>query len=237
MERHSNVDKYGNKLKINESRRRLVEEPLVFSLFNAAACDAVEKSSADLNETFLYSEKLVKTLLHMSLLYLSNENDFIELCKNECELAVVKEFEQTYSTDRAIWCFSKETFLDSLLNTAYRVYDIYLLYVLRFFICNLYQHLEKLYVEQQEQFRSSSIRLYRAQVISTDELLSIENRTGQYITMNSFLSTSFDYEYAMFLLESLTMNTVNKALTRVLFEIKMDCDDVNVERIEVSVSL
>ena len=70
------------------------------------------------------------------------------------------------------------------------------------------------------QYQSSSpVRVYRGQLISNEELQALKTSTGQFITMNSFLSTSFDRRLA---LSFLTSSTASDDLQRVLFEIDID---------------
>jgi tetratricopeptide (TPR) repeat protein len=227
MERHTNLDGHLTNYKTDQGKRVRIEEPLNFSLFDVVTSEELGKSSTDLNGRFLYSQLFIETLLYMSPLDPFDQNQLNQLCKNECELAVINEFRKTYSSDRAIWWYSKETFLYRLLNQAFRVHDIHLLYTLRFFICDLYQELEKLHAEQQQ---LSAMRVYRVQLLAISELVSIENRLGRYMSMNSFLSTTLDYEYAVFLLESSRIHALNTELTSVLFEIEVECVDINIKR-------
>ena len=227
MERYTHSYKYKNHLKNGQGRRMKIGEPLRFALFNVPTSKDLGKSSTDLDGSFLWSQLLIDTLLHMSPSDRSDRNALAQLCRNEAELVVMNELQQTYSSDRAIWWYSRETFLYRLLNQAFREHVIYLLYLFRFFICDLYQELEKLHSTQNKLF---AMRVYRAQLITIDELESIESRIGQYLAMNSFLSTTLDYEYAMFLLESLTFSNPNKTLTTVLFEI--DVEGIHTEKEE-----
>jgi tetratricopeptide (TPR) repeat protein len=62
------------------------------------------------------------------------------------------------------------------------------LYTLRFFIRDLYRELnENKYIPTEQ---STVLELYRGQVLSCEELENIQSSIGQYISMNSFFSTT-----------------------------------------------
>ncbi|CAF2387908.1 unnamed protein product [Rotaria sp. Silwood2] len=66
---------------------------------------------------------------------------------------------------------------------------------------------------------SSSIHLYRGQLMSNEELQTLKDSIGQLISMNSFLSTSTNRQLAISFLQS---STASDGLQQVLFEIKAD---------------
>ena len=101
----------------------------------------------------------------------SIENDkqqLIQLCEKEYqtnnkELIFVREFEKDYRADKALWWYTRNSFLHRMLNKALRVQNIDLLFLFRFVIGDIYQQLKQ-YQQQ------SPICIYRGQVISIDEL-------------------------------------------------------------------
>ena len=191
-----------------------VDEPLSINIFNTTG--QKEQSTNEINGQFVYSQLLIDCLLRMTSSP-TDKDELIDLCKkqykdNATELAIIQEFERDYSPDRALWWYTRESFLYRLLNKALRVQNIDLLFLYRFFIRDIRQQLEQLQ-------HSSPFRVYRGQVMSNDELKSLKNSIGQFITMNSFLSTSFDRRLALSFLMS---STVSDDLQRVLFEMEID---------------
>ncbi len=68
------------------------------------------------------------------------------------------EFENQYSANKALWWYTRESFLYKMLNKALRVQNIEVLFLFRFVIVDIYQQLK----ENQCQ---SSVRVYRGQVL------------------------------------------------------------------------
>lgn len=198
---------------INRSKNK-VDEVFSVNIFNPKS--EREQSTTGLNGQFVHSQLLIDCLITMEQKE-SDKNDFIGLAKkfyqdNRSELQVIEEFERDYVSDRAVWWYTRESFLYRLLNKALRVQDMDLLFLFRFFIRDLHQQLERLQ-------NSTSIRVYRGQLIALKELEGLKRSVGQLISMNSFLSTSIDRRAALsFLLSS----SVSGDLQRILFEIDLD---------------
>ncbi|CAF3594693.1 unnamed protein product [Rotaria sp. Silwood1] len=145
------------------------------------------------------------------------KNELIAVCKQEykgntAQLTILREFEQDYSPDRALWWYTRDSFVYRLMNKALRMQNIDLLFLFRFFIRDLEQQLE--------QYRCTSrIRLYRGQLMSNDELQVLKDSIGQLISVNSFLSTSLDQQQA---LQFLGGSSTSDGVERVLFKIVAD---------------
>jgi tetratricopeptide (TPR) repeat protein len=84
-----------------------------------------------------------------------------------------------------------------------------MIFLFRSFIFDIYHQLE-LYQSKH------SLKVYRSQLMSTDELKSLKERIGQFISINSFFSTSTDYDQALLFLRG------SDDLERILFEIHAD---------------
>ncbi len=145
----------------------------------------------------------------------SNEKkEFITLCKQQYrnnlnELNIIEEFERDYSSERSLWWLTRHSFLSRLLTKALRIQNIHLLVLFRFFIHDLKRQLEKT--------RSlSTIRVYRAQLMSKEELDILTKCIGDFISMNSFLSTSPNRELTR---SSLSSSILTDEMEKVFFEI------------------
>jgi tetratricopeptide (TPR) repeat protein len=141
-------------------------------------------------------------------------NDLVSVCKKEYEgnpheLSIINDFERNYSPDRAIWWYTRQSFLYRLLNKALRVQNIDLIYLFRFYIRDLYNQLSTCKCP-------STIRVYRGQLMVNDELEILRNSIGKYISINSFFSTSFSRDLA------LVFSHDTDHYERVLFEIDAD---------------
>ena len=125
---------------------------------------------------------------------------------------IIYEFENNYSTNQAIWWYTRESFLYRLLNKAFRTDNIDLLFHFRFFICDIEKQLK-------EHQCTSSIRVYRGQLMSNDELKQLQSSLGEYISVNSFFSTSLNRKKALKFLKDYSFS---HQLENVLFEIDTD---------------
>jgi tetratricopeptide (TPR) repeat protein len=99
-----------------------------------------------------------------------------------------------------------------MLNKALRTQDIELLFRFRFLINDIYEQLK------QYQCRSS-MRVYRGQAISRDELKILQKSIKKLISINSFFSTSIDFDRAMSFLNN---PKISNELVRILFIIDAD---------------
>jgi hypothetical protein len=205
-----------NQIQSDQTTRARIKVDEVLSINIFTATDKPEKSTTGLNGQFVHSQLLIDRLLCMTPKAI-DKSDFIKLCKNyykdnRTELTIIEEFEKGYLPNRSLWWYTRESFLYRLLNKALRTQDIDILFLFRFFIHDIYKQLQEL---QSSEF----IRVYRGQLISNDELQTLKDSVGQFISMNSFLSTSIDRRSAI---SFLTSSTASGDLQRILFEIDLD---------------
>jgi tetratricopeptide (TPR) repeat protein len=96
---------------------------------------------------------------------------------------MIEEFEENYFPSRALWWYTRQSFVYRLLKKALQIQNIELLLLFRFFIRDIERQLEKTKC-------TSPIRVYYGQIMSNDELQILRNNIGSLILINSFLSTS-----------------------------------------------
>lgn len=153
------------------------------------------------------------------------KQELVEMCRNiyadnPHELANITLFEREYTSDKAIWWYTLDSFLYRIVNKALRSRDFDLLFALRFFMTDLAHALESQY----EQFLRVSterdlIKVFRGQYISNSELELMLDNVHEFISMNSFLSTSSCREKAVEFLQS---GETSDGYRHVLFEITID---------------
>ncbi|CAF3352443.1 unnamed protein product [Rotaria sp. Silwood2] len=136
------------------------------------------------------------------------------------QLRIIDEFDHKYSMDRAVWWYTKYTLFYNFLNQALRNHDFDVLTAFRFFIIDLYKQLSREHQKYLAALNKSNIQVYRGQAINENELKLINDSIGEYISMNSFLSTTTARETAVFFAESST--TGSGSLKRILFEFDID---------------
>jgi len=202
-------------IKQDQKGRVKIEEPLSINIFKTGTNKA-DQSTTGLNGNFIHSLLLIDVLIRMKSIE-SDKQQLIQLCKkeyqnNQKELVFVGEFEKDYRSDKALWWYTRDTFLYKMLNKALRVQNIDLLFLLRFVIGDIYQQLKQ-YQHQ------SSIRVYRGQVMSIDELNTLQQSIDNLISINSFFSTSTNHQKAVGFLNS---SEITSDLCRILFVIDAD---------------
>ncbi|CAF1113659.1 unnamed protein product [Adineta steineri] len=199
--------------------QKKVEEPLSINIFTTNV-DA-GKSTTGVNGQFVFSQILVDCLLRLKSTEI-DKNELINLCQSEyegnyTELSNLREFQQDYSPNKVLLWYTKETFFYKTLNAALRTQNIHMIFLFRSLICDLYHQLQEY---QSKEF----VRVYRCQLMSNDELHSLQQNIGQFISVNSFFSTSDERRTALFLLGDMSTQI---DLKRVLFEIDADPNIVN----------
>ena len=188
-------------IKQDQQSRIKIDEPLSINL---------------LNGNFIHSLLLIDVLIRMKSIE-SDKQQLIQLCKkeyenNQKELVFVGEFEKDYRSDKALWWYTRDSFLYRMLNKALRVQNIDLLFLLRFVIRDIYQQLKQ-YQQQ------SPIRVFRGQVMPIDELNTLRQSINNFISINSFFSTSTNRHKALHFLNS---SEITSDLCRILFIIDAD---------------
>ncbi|CAF1319918.1 unnamed protein product [Adineta ricciae] len=213
----AHVDELIEQIQLDQIKRvhNRLNETLSIDFFHAN--ESSEQSSTTLNGQFIHSQLLINCLLRMKLT-INDKNELISLCKEEYngnprQLSIVGEFETNYSPDRAVWWYTRDSFLYKVFNKALRTQNIDVLFLFRFFLRDLELQLK--------QYKcSSTIRVYRGQLISKNELNKLKASIGQFISMNSFLSTTIDRDVALFFIGD--THSLDDELEPILFEIDVD---------------
>ena len=165
-----------------------------------------------LEPLFMYTQ-LIKEIILSIKFEQKHLDQYLEHCRNaftdnETELDKIKDMAKNYQLKRAIWWYTKESFLYPMLNRALRLTEIDIILKIAFFIKDLHQELDQLYREEFP--RTSSIKsftVYRGQSLSEDDMKKIRETNGGLIAFTNFLSASKQREVSVrFALSSLRKN-------------------------------
>jgi tetratricopeptide (TPR) repeat protein len=178
--------------------------------------NSTDHSTTTLNGHFVHSLLLIDVLLRMESKQIDKQ-DLIALCKHACkgnrhQLTIVDAFEKKYSSDKALWWYTQESFLYNILNKALRTQDIDVMYLFHFMIRDIHQQLKK----NQCQL---PVQVYRGQLMSKEEIDNLRHSVNNFISINSFFSTSMNRCKAI---EFLHRTRISNNLQQVLFEIDAD---------------
>ncbi len=97
-----------------------------------------------------------------------DKNELLSLSTNiykndETELKNIREFQEDYSRDKALWWYTRLSFIDKILNKALRTQDINTIFLFQFFFHDIHRQI----TEHQCQY---SIKVYRGQFMIDDEI-------------------------------------------------------------------
>jgi tetratricopeptide (TPR) repeat protein len=176
------------------------------------------------NAIFMWFQLFIEVLLRMHHKS-SDRKELIDICKNSYkgnyeEMGIIDEFEKDYKPENAIWWYTHESCFYRMMNKALRVQDFDMLFALRFFITDIAKQIKS---EYEKFIRTSDtrniIQVYRGQVIGNDELELMKNNIGEFLSMNSFLSTSHDRSTA---LRFAQLTPLSDGIQRIIFQIEID---------------
>lgn len=209
----SNLDELVSQMRADHKIQMTVEEPLPINLFTTSSAG---KSTIGVNGQFVFSQVLIDCLLRMKF-STTDQEKLIARCEteykgNRAELANLREFQQDYSCDKALWWYTRESFLYKILNATLRTQNIHMMFLFRSFILDIHRQLQLCQ-------STCPLRVFRCQIMSSDELNTLNEWIGQFISVNSFFSTSTDCSKA---LSFLGKSTISTGFERVLFEIDAD---------------
>jgi len=132
------------------------------------------------------------------------KNEMTEVCKryyrdNDSYIKQINEFFNSYQESNVVYWYTKSGFIYRLINKAFRIDDILLLYLFRFYIIDLCKQLE---IISKDSFQSTTtttriIRLYRGRPVHEEELRILQANIGQLISPNGFFSTTIDRDVAL----------------------------------------
>ncbi|CAF0820684.1 unnamed protein product [Didymodactylos carnosus] len=176
------------------------------------------------NTAFLYFQLLVELLLNMSINAVSRQQ-LLDICiqqyeGNDYELQIIKEIENTYYPQKAIWWYTRETCLYRILNKGLRDNNFEVIFAMRSFIKDL---TIQLYKEHEQYLRNYTgeqiLHVYRGQAILNEELNLLRQNVGEFISMNAFLSTSSKKATAV---QFVNRVSTTPELSRILYQFNID---------------
>jgi tetratricopeptide (TPR) repeat protein len=212
-----------NRIQSDQSGRRSHEADEALSISIFGSNNNQEESTTGLDGRFLQSQLLLTCLLKMEITE-TDKNEFISQCRqiyktNKRELEQVDEFAKTYVSEDSLRWYTKDAFVYRLLNKALRIQNIDLLFLFRFYIRDIEKQLYKRRYQ-------SRVRVYRGQFMSKEELNILKDSIDKLISVNSFLSTSSNYQVALIYAG---FSATDNKLEKVLFEIDADPDQIGVK--------
>ncbi|CAF0944753.1 unnamed protein product [Didymodactylos carnosus] len=214
------TDELVRKLSIDQTEREKLENDatIPLSFYNRSV-----QSSTSLNDLFMWFQVFIDVLLRMEHPETGREK-LLGLCRklydgNLSETAILDQFETNYQSEMAIWWYTRGSCHSRILDKALRIQDLEILFYFHFFIADLYEQLK----QDQKRFLDTShdtnLYVYRCHVMSTKEFNQIKENVGEFLSINSFLSTSKNKTVA---LEFVKRYCSSVDLQPVLFQIEIN---------------
>ncbi|CAF1313592.1 unnamed protein product [Didymodactylos carnosus] len=185
------------------------------------------------SKQFMWYQIFTISLTHMNRPekpeFIENYNqEMIKTCETYFTKTLFKdkqidECSNEYSSDLAIHWYTKDSFLNRLLNEALRTMNVEILFLFRYVIQDIYVQLKKLYGEQRQNNKHmTTLTVYRGQMMTENAFIQIQRSIGEYVAANSFLSTSLKRNIALAYASSSSVK--NDHFQSVLFEINITSD-------------
>jgi len=206
----SNLDALVKKLSADQPQREKHETEIDMDIYKRESSHTSLKTD---NSSFMWFQLFVEVLLRMTQSSTS-KNELIDLFRNgnyEQSNSIIEEFQTSYSSDKSLWWYTRDSFIYRILNKALRTQNLRILIAFRFLIKDIYEQLK---CEQEKQQNDDTMIFYRGQGITRDELNKIKSSINEFISMRSFLSTTTDLSVAV-----LFAGSNSNSEEKVLFEI------------------
>lgn len=200
--------------------------PCTLSIFTSDST-TFERSVRDLcsdhqSATFVWFQLLIEVIRQLPHTIIAKEemiiflNEYFHDSPRQQDQLI--QFSNEYqSTDAILW-YTKPAFLFQVLNRAFRTQNIDNIFKLRYFLQDLYNQMEREYLEQRDYL--DSITVYRGQLTSEDDFHILTR--GSLIAFNSFLSTTLNESTASIFAGSQT--NINSDEVSILFQMKLISD-------------
>lgn len=205
----SNLDALVKKLSTDQPQREKHETEIGMDIYKRESSHTSLKTD---NSSFMWFQLFAEVLLRMSQSSTS-KNELIDLCRKgnyEQSNSIIEEFQNSYSSDKSLWWYTRDSFIYRVLNKALRTENLRVLIVFRFLIKDIYEQLK--FEQEKQKKNDDTMVFYRGQGITRDELNKIKSSINEFISMRSFLSTTTNLNVAISFIG-------NNSEEKVLFEI------------------
>lgn len=135
-----------------------------------------------------------------------------EFCRDAEEISLVEDFRKNYKSQEAIWWLTRDFSLSKLLRVVLADLNLDFLFSLGFFLRDIEENLSKNRIR-------ASMKVFRFQILTAEQLRSIESFQGKFILINEMFFVDLDRRDG---LKKFVEFPLKKNLVRVLFEIEID---------------
>ncbi len=177
----------------------------------------------ELDGSFIIADSCFNHLVRMKTCP-NEKDDFVSLCQdalqgNENLLAIIREFQSSYSADQAILWLYKNAFFHEFINNIFKFAYIDAMLPCRVLI----RDIQKQLVQHK---CTSTTHVYQSEIMSDGQVQQLKNFNGKIIAIKSFFSTNLDRDKALSYTADYSLSNGDK---RILFIIEADPQIENVK--------
>jgi tetratricopeptide (TPR) repeat protein len=223
---YSNIDSLCDQL-LKDYKESSDAAEISISIFNKDKNQKTLRNLQEDNARFIWFQLLVDILIKIPYNYQTIDEMLAECEKyqtttNFLEKKNIEDLRQNYQPSKALEYYTGATFLFRLLNQALRTENIDIIFVFRFFLSDMHNQLQQLYIKQfVNNTTSSSLDLFRGQFMNAKEFNIIKDNVDRLISINQFFSTTKAYDLA-YLFAGCGDNNKPPDIVSVIFQIEID---------------
>ena len=179
---------------LKRDTRQFQQDILVMSII--PSINYSKKDLKEVNQLFIYWFLVKQIILDMKYDKEAHKR-LAEFCRthyieNNTELQTIDEYEKSYHDHSPIWWYTRQCFINVMLNRALQSQDIEVIIKMAPFIRDLHRQLEQL-----KRAHEISIVLYRTQQVSNIDLERIKKNKGALLSFNNFILLNPDYQASL----------------------------------------
>lgn len=218
----TDISEICNSIKSYVSTHSLIDyDRIEFDLINYI----ISSPTIDKHELCLIYSRLTKLILLKMNSADHGKQDMINYCRSEYnnnphQILLINDLEGKYSQHDPVWWYTRNLFLQGIVNRALRTRDLYVLISMHRFIKDLDNQLRQIHNNARD--TTGPFDLYFGQVLSKSDFQRLDNNQGGLICINQFLSANKERGIALMFLKQSSSYPMNKNDIRILFQIHID---------------
>ena len=193
------------------------------SLSFVTSTNISDQNLDQIDQSFMYTQILKEILLEIKYNDQSLE-DLVsyyekQYASNSHESNAIKDFAKNYHQYSPVYWYTYPDFIHSKVNQALRTHEVDAIIKMGFFIQNLHEEINKLYIKQTNNQDKRPFIVYRGQGLFKQEFEKLLKAKGGLMSFSSFLSTSKKREVSLKFAQNALCNL---ELIGVLFKMVID---------------
>ncbi|CAF1129348.1 unnamed protein product [Adineta ricciae] len=194
------------------------------SISFVGANDVSTQNLNGLDKSYMYTQILKEIFLTINFEQ-RHFREFLNHCRAHSrgtleDEEIIKQISQNYQQRNAIYLYTQETFLYSMINRDLRTMNVDAMIKTAVFIRDLHNQIARLHSQEYGRHRPLELlKLYRSQSLSNEDFDKLSKSNGGLLSFNQFLSTSKKKEVSLELIRKKEQTTDS---VQILFVMTID---------------